>query len=330
LLSLFRTNQTANSVYFFFYIILLRGVVVIWPELFAWQPAHAGYLSERVYDWVGTSGWLPELLAAVLLFVQAVYITLLTTKHRLGSEVSLFAGLFYIILASATTVFWHLTPALMATTFFIVALDEILSTYQQKSCADRIFNAGFWTAVASLFAPPYAVLLIFVLIALLVLRAPRLREFMMVLIGFAVPYFLLSTYFYWYDQLPVFWQEDVWNKLAWLDFSTLNPYDLVELSFFGLLVLWMIFSRSTILIGALMRTRVKTDIVYWALLLCGLPVLVSPSVSTDDLFVLVVPLGILLGLRFLVLPKRAAAVLHFLLIVAILIWQLKPLWLSVI
>jgi len=303
---------------------------VVWPDLFPWQPTHIGYFSALIYDWLGTSGWVPELVAGLLVFVQAVYIAILTIKHRLGSEVSLFAGAFYVILASALPSFCHLTPGLMAVTFFIIALDEVLLTFRKKGAASRIFNVGFWLAIGSLFAPSYGMLLLFGLVALIVLRSFRFREFLMFIIGAGTPYILLSTYFFWYDQLGGFWQSSVWAQLAWLDFTPLDNSGIIELAFFGLLVIWCVFSRSALLLGAIMETRIKTDVVYWALLLSGSIILVRPAVDTSDLFVLVVPLGILLGLRFLILPRRVSALLHFLLIVAILIWQLRPLWLPAI
>jgi len=330
LLSLFRTNQTANSIYFFIYILLLRSAVVIWPDLFAWQPDHSGQFSLWVYEWLGTDGWILHVVAALLLFVQAVYIALLTIKHRLGSEVSLFVGVFYIIMASALPAFCHLSPELMATTFFIIALDEVLSTYRNTEAAVRIFNIGFWLAIGSLFAPAYGILLFWGMLALWVLRSFRVRELLMLLIGAGVPYALLSTYFFWYGKLGAFWQTAVLGELAWLDFMRLQELGYVELIFFVLLALWCVFSRSAILLGAVMETRIKTDVIYWALLLCGGIVLVTPEVSTAELFVLVVPLGVLLGLRFLILPKRIAALLHFLLIVAILVWQLRPLWMPAV
>jgi len=303
---------------------------VIWPELYVWQPDYAGQFSFWVYEWLGTDGWLLHLVTALLLFVQAVYIALLAIRHRLGSEVSLFVGVFYIIMASALPAFCHLSPELMATTFYIIALDEVLSTYRKEGTAIRIFNVGFWLAIGSLFAPAYGFLFVWGIIALWVLRSFRMQELLMLLVGACVPYILLSTYFFWYGQFGTFWQTAIVEQLAWLDFTRLQELWYIELLFFAVLVLWCVFSRSAILLGAVMETRIKTDVIYWALLLSGGIILFTPEPGTAELFVLVVPLGVLLGLRFLVLPKRIAALLHFLLIVAVLVWQLHPLWMPTV
>lgn len=281
--------------------------------------------SQAIYSWFGTSNSYLDIAAMVLVLFQAIYLTWLTIEHRLGHEISLLVGVFYIILSSALPDFLHLSPLLMANTFFIIALGELFSTYQKKSVADRIFNVGFWLSIGSLFYFSYSVLLLFGIIGVSNLRAFHFRELLMNIIGFITPYLLLGTYFFWTDQLPTLWQY-ISENVAWASFQSTGVNDLVVLIFFALLLLFALFSRASLRLGALMQTQKKLGVVYWGLLIAPLTALVQRNVGLEHLLVLTPLLAIPLGLRLTMLPQRLAETFHFLLIVAILFWQLKPLW----
>ncbi len=134
-------------------------------------------------------GLLPTLLTIVLLSLQAVLINVLVSNHRLASEVSLFPGLFYILIASSLPDFLCFSPIHLANTFLIIALGILMATYKQSSCADLIFNVGLWLGVASLFYPPFLLFLFVGMAGLNVLRAYKIRERLMILAGMADPVF---------------------------------------------------------------------------------------------------------------------------------------------
>ena len=116
-----------------------------------WEPSSAGVLSHVAYNYLGTHGWLPDLISLILVLLQALLLNILSARFRVSREVTMFPGLFYILLMSTLPSFLHLSPVLMGNTFLILAISSLFNAYNKSSVADSIFNIGFWIGVASLF-----------------------------------------------------------------------------------------------------------------------------------------------------------------------------------
>ena len=188
MLGIFRTNQLAANLLLIFYVILLRGSGLFVTE--AYEPTSAGVLSDFVYGYVGTSGWLPNLVALFLVLLQALLLNVLAARFRVSKEVTMFPGVFYILLMSTVPEFFHLSPMLMGNTFLILAVSSLFNAYKKSSMADSIFNIGLWIGVAILFYYSNFIYLFLSILGLATIRNFRVNEFFMVLIGGIVPLFL--------------------------------------------------------------------------------------------------------------------------------------------
>jgi hypothetical protein len=325
-LALFRTNQLLGSFLLAFYVLLLR--ISIWFVPDGVEPLAYGPLSDWVYATVGTHGMTPDILAMVLLVLQATYINYLAIEHRLAGDISLFPGLFYILVSSALPEFLYLSPTLLANTFLIIVVGEVFSIYKKADCADRIFNIGFWVGIASLFYPAYLVFLLLGLVGLNTFRAFRIAERLMILIGLLTPYLLISVYAFWHGNFEAFWQEAILQNLAYLDFSpAANPSaTYTGLAIFGILALVVLFSYNAYLYKQVIEAQRKINILYWALLISALALFVQADIQLPLLAITALPLGIFLSLNFIKLPARIAEIIHLLMVVGILALQFQD-WL---
>jgi len=147
-LGLFRTNQLGANLLLIVYIAIVRLSGFLFPS--EWSPSQSGILSQHVYQGVGTTGWLPSLIALLLVLTQAFTINILAARFRISKEVTMIPGVFYILLMSTTPDFLQLTPILLGNTFLIFALMSLFQTYKKSSVAGSIFNTGFWIGIASL------------------------------------------------------------------------------------------------------------------------------------------------------------------------------------
>ncbi|NRA48840.1 MAG: hypothetical protein HRU12_06880, partial [Phaeodactylibacter sp.] len=128
------------SILLAFYILLVRGSVFFVPVDII--PQGAGPLSDWVYSMVGYNGLAPSILAMVLLLLQGFYLNYLAMEHRLAIEVSLFPGVFYVLICSLLPSFHYLSPVLMGNTFLLIVIGEVFATYKKNKAADHIFNIG--------------------------------------------------------------------------------------------------------------------------------------------------------------------------------------------
>lgn len=327
MLELFRTNQLALSILLLFYVVLLRFPVFIVPDTFSVQAA--GIWSWAVYDWLGgASGRTPDIVAMILLFLQSVYLNQIVIKHRLARNISLFPGVFYILVASLFPEFNHLSPLLMANTFYIIALGELMEIYKRNTSADRIFNAGFWIAVASLFYFSYLSLLILAIIAIFVMRAVRISEVLTLLSGAIVTYFLASLYYFWNDRLVEFIHIQFTKNIGFIDLQIpLNWQLYAQIGLIGLLIIIVFFSYRSYTLRQNIQTQKKLSILSWAIITATISLLVQSNIGFDHLLMIAVPLGVFLSLNFINMSARWAETLHLLLLIAIIVWQFKPLFL---
>jgi len=323
-LSIFRTNQLSVSVLLIFYAALLHisGFFIAHD----WDPVQGGFLAEMLFRYTGQTTVLAKVLVIVLLFMQAFLINFLEINQRLGRELTQYPGLFFIIISSLSPEFLHLSPLHIANFFYLLALIELIGLNKKESASGKIFNAGFWLGIASLFYFSYLILLLVFFIGLGKLRALKIRELLMVLTGMLVPFFLMGTLMYWKGQLSEF--------LAFFGRQTIGGPDKVLFSgiegrilliVFALFLFLSFFSYNQFIYKAVMAVRKRVEILFWALIIPFLSFFIFGDLKAEHLLIFALPLGYLTGLKFQLMKKNIGGFLHFLILLGIIFWQLKPL-----
>lgn len=313
------------SILLVFYIGLVRISVWFMPE--SWEPSGYGPFAGWVYNWIGSSGLTPNLVAMVLLLLQAAFLNYIISEHRLADAVSLFPGLFYILVSSMLPEFLHLSPALIANTFLIIVINEIFAAYKKVDCADRIYNIGFWTGIAALFYPAYLVFLVVGFAGLNILRAFKLQERLMVLTGLLTPYLLMAAYAFWQGELMDSLQR-LADGFGVLDFSPTPGWAAYRsLAVFGILALVVLFSYRSYQFKQVIQVQRKVNIFYWVLLASSLSLLIQADIQISLLLITTVPIGVMLSFNFIKMPPRMAEVIHLLILVGVLALQFKE-WLA--
>lgn len=329
MLALFRTNQLLVSFLLIFYAGLLHIAAFVNPA--DWQPAGYGIWSEWVYATLGSSSSMwPNLVAVVLLLAQAVFINVLMANHRLAESVTNLPGLFYILIASALPEFLHLSPLLMANTFYLIAISELMKVYKNPSCPDTIFNVGFWVAIGSFFYPSYLVFIIFGLIGLNSLRAFKFREGLMLLAGATVPYILLGVYCFWSDQLGHFIGMQFIDNFAFLNFHKYSGNEFYfKLAFVDLFLLVAIFSSSLYAFKKIMEVQKKINILYWGLFISGFTLFFQADIQLDHFLIVAVPLGMMISINFESLSNQWAEAVHLLILIVVFFFQYQQILMPV-
>jgi hypothetical protein len=309
-----------------FYILLLRFSVFLAP--FRWTPSGEGVFSEIVYTWIGSQQFISQAIAILLLLLQGFFVNVFCINHRLSNETTLFPGVFYVLMACFIPDFLYLSPVLLANTFFLIALNELFVTYKNPACADRIFNAGFWTGVASLFYFPYVFFLIVLIIGHNILRAFNFRELSMILTGMFMPYLLTALYFFWFDQLDVFWEHQFGRNIGLLSVGIeLQGWDgYLKPFIFFLLTGFVIFNNSAYLIKKNIQEQKKVNVLYWVLVSAGIAAPFQTGLTYEHFLLMAPTLGIFLALSFTSMKHQWAEAIHFLLLVVALSMQFVP-WL---
>ncbi len=320
MLSIFRTNQVTFNIAILVYLIILRLPLFIFnPQ---WESASVGVFSNFIFQLFGYNSLGIHILTTLVIFAEAILINELAIQHRLNREINLFQGLFFAAIVCLIPDFLVPLPLHFANLFLIIALGELWSTYRKTSCEDRIFNVGFWLAVASFFYFSYVVFVLLCLVGLNSMRALKFKEILIMLIGFAVPNVLVGTYLYWKDQLSFFWKIQYAQNIGWLDFNGLNViFSWLVAGVFMLVLLISIFGYSRFMLRKKRQEQTKIDVLYWLTLLALLSIFIQSDISLGHLLILAVPLGFFVGFFFTMLSRQVAEVLHLLILAGIFFFQ---------
>ena len=327
MLSLFRSNKFVANIFLLIYVIVIRVTAFIFPV--DWEPGHLGILSEWVYSNIGSTGIVPLITSIILVFIQAFLINKLVADFRLNTEINLFPGVFYVLLVSALPEFLYLSPILMANTFYILGLQVLFKTYKGNDSGGNIFNAGLSFGIGSLFCFSNWMLLILGFVGLSILRSFKLRERLMLILGFLVPNYGLWVYHYFVDRVNYFYNYHFLENLDILDFAGTSGAELyIKLGLFGLLIIFALFSYSVYMSKKNIKPQKYISILYWGLLVTVFTLFFQSGIQVEHLMIVTVPLAIFLGLNFTQFKKRTAEFFHLVIFVGVIIFQLKPLWIN--
>lgn len=326
MLSILRTNQILTGVFLLPYAALLYASVFFIPAE-SREIINAGIFSDWVYGLLGTNATLHAIVVIVLLWLQSFLINDIGIENRIQSEQSLFAGLFYILLCSCISDFKYLSPELMGNTFFIIAVGQLMKTYQKKSVADHIFNVGFWLGIAGLFYFSFVYVFFWGIIGVSSLRVFRLKEAIQNLFGFLTPYILVGTSFFFTGQFGDFWNKAVASNTAFMGFYMSGDIaSWVKIGIVAIVVIIALLSYGSFVKKKIMQVQRKIGSLYSALFVITLTVFFQANIQVEHLLLYMVPLSFFVAMLFMQMKRNTAEALHLILVIAVLVFSFSPLF----
>ena len=171
-----------------------------------------GPLSAGVY-WVvhllfGKSVLAYKVFASFIVLFQVVYVNYLFIRYKSFEDNTyipafVMAVLFYISFDLVT-----LSPALMGSTFIVLALGQLFSqTVLQKEGSDAVLLVGIFGGIAACFHFPLATFLPFLLVSGIIVSGFSFQQIIVSLIAYALPFIFCALYYFWIDGVEAFFYE---------------------------------------------------------------------------------------------------------------------------
>ena len=152
------------------------------------------------------------LIAAVMIFVQAVWLNQLVNKYNLLGRPTFLPALMYVTVSALLVPFLILSPPLICNFLILWMIDKILSFYKNENAKTTAFDLGMIVGIGTLIYFPYIYMFLAVWIGMVIFRAFNWREWVGVLIGFVTIFFFLAVYYYWNNRLEQFYH--IWTPLG--------------------------------------------------------------------------------------------------------------------
>jgi hypothetical protein len=244
------------------------------------------------------------LIAGILVFVQAILFNRVVNSHGLLNKPNYLPALLYITGTSLFMPFMVLSPTLICLFLLIWVMDKFLKIGKSANAIMIMFDIGMIIAVGTLIYFPFIVMLLLLWLSLLLYRSFSWREWISGLVGFLTIFLFLAVFYYWSDDLKMFYQ--IWvplaNKFPSVFKINYNDY-LVLVPVLIMMILAMIQLRENFF-RSFISTRKAFQMLFFMFILGMLSFYTKPDFRLSHFLLCVPPGAVLLSYYFSNAVKR--------------------------
>jgi hypothetical protein len=192
-----------------------------------------------------------HIVAALIILFQIIYINHLFIRYRAFSDNTYIPAMIMAVLFHLSFDFLTLSPALMGSTFLILALGNLLSlTLLSEDSTESVLMVGVFGGLAACFHFPLVFFLPFLMVAGIIVSGFSFHQFVLSLVGYFQPILICALYYFWNDGLMDFVTEFI--------FATRIIEAYIHVTYLDLILLFFLpigFAVSGFFISSVMRTQ---------------------------------------------------------------------------
>jgi hypothetical protein len=169
-----------------------------------------------------------RICSLLLVYLQAIYFNYLCNRLSLYNEKSTYPALFYIVFSTLFIDFLSLPPVLLALTFLLFAFHSCILQIKFKPSNTGILYLGVFLAIATLFYQPILVFIPIFIFSMLLFTTLNFRRFVLMFIGFSIPYLFFILYYFIFDSLDKLIDIlptglDMFSSINYISISSIFP-----------------------------------------------------------------------------------------------------------
>ena len=194
----------------------LKGVVlgevvgnkILYVEVIDRTPPMMAVVDGVLNFMFGRSLLARHILALIIIFFQAAYFGILLINNKAYNESNYVPALIFGFLCFFSFDLLAITPALMASTLLLLALNNLFKEIEFRADRDSILlNLGVFLGLASLFVFSYTIFLIGAIFILVVFARASFRKILLLLFGYGLVHGILLTLYYCYGRTDFLWNH---------------------------------------------------------------------------------------------------------------------------
>ena len=222
MLKFFNSNKIILSFFYLILIGLFAGIDYYFGKELGRSSVNTIIAQTLLNPYYRLSIEVQYIISTLVVFIQCLLLIYISTKQQLLKTTNLLPGLFYILFLALSPSPFLLNEAILANFLIILAINDVLGSYKKNKAFAQVFNAGFFIGLASLLNPVYAILFIWAFIAFIQLRSFKGNERFLMVIGLALPYYLLGAIYYYNDELHLLLNYDLLTLFGLWNFNFTN------------------------------------------------------------------------------------------------------------
>jgi len=251
------------------------------------------------------NSFLSAFITLILVLLQAFILVQFNKKHILINYRTYLPAYFYLLVSSSFVQLHRLNPVIIGTVFVFISINFLFNTYRTDYALNKIYLAGFFISVASLFWAPMAIFILLIWISLLILRPFIGREWLVGLLGFLTPFLFIFVFYYVFtgDQLDALLSSFL-ESFAFA--KGLKSLHFTYYIFYGFLSLILLLASYTI-VANYQKKKIKNrkyfEINWWFFILSLGLFLIFKNVTYEIIYLITIPISFLLTDYFYTIRK---------------------------
>ena len=209
MIGIFKQKSPANVFLLLVFGVLIKLPMFLYPHVPVVKPED-GLFYKGILDFlkpvaVNNPSIFPSIVF-LLLFLQSVILTRFINAQRLMSKSTFLPGMAFLLITSLFPEWNYFSAPLIVNSILLLLLTSLFRIYNQPAAKGAIFNIGLALGISAFIFFPSITYIIWILLALAIMRPFRLNEWLICITGVATPYYFFAVYLIVTDQ----WN---WNNL---------------------------------------------------------------------------------------------------------------------
>ena len=262
------------------------------------------------------------LAAAVLVFIQALWLNQLINKYNLLGKPTFLPALMFITASSMFVPFLILSPPLICNFLVILMIDKLLNFYKNESAKTTAYDLGMIVGVGTLIYFPFIYMFLAVWMALVIFRPFNWREWVSVLMCFITIFFFLAVYFYLTDRIKQFYT--IWLPLgrSFPSKIQIDYYNYVVLIPVIIILALAFLSIREKYFKSFIQTRKSFQVLFIIFVIALLSFYIKANFRLSHFILCAVPASVFFAYYFLYATRRwFYETLYILLVISIIYFQ---------
>jgi hypothetical protein len=202
-IGIFKQKNPANVFVLLVFGALIKIPMFIEPHVPVPLPSH-GILFREILLFLAPTGRsspiIYPILAFTLIFLQALLLNRFINAQRMMIRSTFFPGMAYMLITSLLPEWNYFSAPLIINTILLFILSGLFNIYNQANAKGAIFNIGLGLGISSFIFFPAVTFLVWILLALAIMRPFKLNEWVLCIVGVMTPYYFFAIYLFINDQ----------------------------------------------------------------------------------------------------------------------------------
>ena len=195
---IFRQKNSGNTLILLVYGLVLKFNIFLHPSTPVTQ-ADDHYLYKWLIDVLSPLHLWPSLYSIIsflLIYSQALLLNRICNAQKMMARPNYLVAMAYMLMTSLIVEWNYFSAPLIINSLLIWIFYRMTTLYNSNKPGNLIFNMGLVVGIVTLLYQPAIVFVLFLLLALFIMRAFRIREWLIGLLGVTSPYYFLGLLLY--------------------------------------------------------------------------------------------------------------------------------------